>query len=260
MKIIDAFLFYNELDMLYYRLSILYNIVDYFVLVESPLTFAGNPKNLYYNENKERFAKFADKIIHVIDDQLIPNTNDPWWNEAHQRNSISAGINQLQLELDDKIIVADVDEIPDLNALKKIKETEQKFNTMEFDQDMYYYNLTCKHYGRWNFPKIVSYNAFSNIAGNQPQQFRHYNTDGVITPGGWHLSYFGDASYIRNKLEQFSHQEFNSETYKSIDNIEKQINDSSDLFMRDNVKMRKIPISENPYLPPEYETYLSQYM
>ena len=35
MKIIDSFIFYNELDLLEYRLSILNDLVDYFILVES---------------------------------------------------------------------------------------------------------------------------------------------------------------------------------------------------------------------------------
>ena len=44
MKIIDSFIFYNELDLLYYRLSILDEYVDYFILVESKYTFSGDIK------------------------------------------------------------------------------------------------------------------------------------------------------------------------------------------------------------------------
>ena len=35
MKIIDCFTFYNELQLLEYRLSILYDVVDYFIIVEA---------------------------------------------------------------------------------------------------------------------------------------------------------------------------------------------------------------------------------
>jgi len=41
MKIIDCFTFYNEIDLLYYRLSILYEHVDYFIIVEANQTFSG---------------------------------------------------------------------------------------------------------------------------------------------------------------------------------------------------------------------------
>ena len=66
MKIVDSFIFYNELDILNYRLSILDDYVDYFVLVESRYTFAGDLKPLYYLENKDKFEKFNSKVIHRI--------------------------------------------------------------------------------------------------------------------------------------------------------------------------------------------------
>ena len=47
-KIIDCFIFYNEVDLLTYRLNILNDIVDYFVLVESTHTHVGKPKQLFY--------------------------------------------------------------------------------------------------------------------------------------------------------------------------------------------------------------------
>ena len=54
--------------MLYFRLSELYAVVDYFVLVEATLTHSGNPKPLYYDSNKHLFEEFRDKIIHVSSD------------------------------------------------------------------------------------------------------------------------------------------------------------------------------------------------
>ena len=45
-KIIDCFIFYNELDLLEYRLNILNDVVDYFVIVESTHTFVGKEKVL----------------------------------------------------------------------------------------------------------------------------------------------------------------------------------------------------------------------
>ena len=65
-KIYDCFLFFNELETLELRLEILNDIVDKFVIVESTVTFSGKEKKLFFNENKEKFKKFEDKIIHVI--------------------------------------------------------------------------------------------------------------------------------------------------------------------------------------------------
>ena len=42
-RVYDAFLFFNELDLLEIRLKTLEDVVDQFVLVEGPETFRGNP-------------------------------------------------------------------------------------------------------------------------------------------------------------------------------------------------------------------------
>ena len=54
-RIFDVFLFFNELDLLELRLKTLYPIVDYFIITELCETFSGKPKDLLFNENKERF-------------------------------------------------------------------------------------------------------------------------------------------------------------------------------------------------------------
>ena len=72
MKVFDSFIFFNELELLEMRLNILNDVVDYFVLTESPFTVSGNEKPLYYQENKDKFAKWNDKIIHHVTEE-IPN-------------------------------------------------------------------------------------------------------------------------------------------------------------------------------------------
>lgn len=65
MKIYDSFLFYNELDILEIRLNELKNVVDYFILIESSVTHQGQSKPFIFDENKERFGEFLDRIIHI---------------------------------------------------------------------------------------------------------------------------------------------------------------------------------------------------
>jgi len=43
-KLIDAFLFFNEVELLKFRLQYLNDIVDYFIIVESNKTFTGKDK------------------------------------------------------------------------------------------------------------------------------------------------------------------------------------------------------------------------
>ena len=57
MKIIDCFIFYNELEILNVRLHELYDVVDNIIIAEATTTHTGKPKPLYYLENKELFNK-----------------------------------------------------------------------------------------------------------------------------------------------------------------------------------------------------------
>ena len=58
----DCFQFFNELDILKIRLNVLAPVVDRFVISEATETFSGIKKPLYYEENKELFAAFQDRI------------------------------------------------------------------------------------------------------------------------------------------------------------------------------------------------------
>ncbi|NJM15850.1 MAG: hypothetical protein HC896_11225 [Bacteroidales bacterium] len=57
----DCFPFFNELDILEIRLNELNEAVDKFVLVEASRTFQGDPKPLYFEENKEKVQGFFAK-------------------------------------------------------------------------------------------------------------------------------------------------------------------------------------------------------
>jgi beta-1,4-mannosyl-glycoprotein beta-1,4-N-acetylglucosaminyltransferase len=273
MKIIDTFTFYNELDILFYRLSLLYDIVDKFILVEASKTHKGNDKPLFYLENKERFKEFQDKIVHVIDYDLTssPEHNiqtylkdEVWLNENHQRNCIDYGIRTLNLSDEDIIIISDVDEIPNPQVILDIKNSAPRTYACALYQDMYYYNLTVKISDTWDFSKLLSYNYYRDVLKSIPQDCRV--RDGIpvqlpgIMNGGWHLSYFGDASFIQNKLKQFAHQELNTEQYTNLNAIEDRIKNNKDLFGRSNHEWSITPIHENNNLPPGYEEFLTKFI
>lgn len=267
MKIIDCFIFYNELDLVNYRLNILNNYVDYFVIVESTHTFCGNEKKLYFNDNKHLFEKFLNKIIHIVVDDMpykYPNinikNNDQWKNEEYQRNAISRGINMIDnLTESDIIIISDADEIPDPDTLNKIKTGIINVNVNTLVMDLYYYNLNTKCKDNWFSCKIILYKNISNWK-NSCNDIRHIskNESPCILNGGWHMSYFGNIQFIKNKINQFSHQEYNNEKYTNLIQIEENISKNKDLYGR-NVPFEKINIKDNEYLPKDYSIYLYNY-
>ena len=52
------------------RLNSVYPEVDHIVVVESAMSHQGASKPLHFQENRPRFAHFADKIIHIALDYL----------------------------------------------------------------------------------------------------------------------------------------------------------------------------------------------
>jgi beta-1,4-mannosyl-glycoprotein beta-1,4-N-acetylglucosaminyltransferase len=264
-KIIDCFIFYNEIDLLTYRLNILNDIVDYFVIVEATHTFIGKEKRLFFNENKHLFEKFHEKIIHIIVDDFPykhPNIDiekgNQWVNETFQRDQIKRGLDKLDLNDEDIITITDLDEIPDPNTLLKIKNNEIKIELNTLRVDFYYYNLNSKIYNEvWNKTKIISFKKYKelSISCNSIR----YSDCQYIDNGGWHLSYFGDSKFIKNKIEQFSHQEYNNEHYTDIEKIETRVKSFSDLYDR-NGNIVKTSINDNTYLPPEYDKYLTKFI
>lgn len=261
-KIVDCFTFYNELDMLEYRLSVLDETVDYFVLVEATKTHMGKDKPLFYSENKERFSKFNHKIIHIIvDDLIIPDVNngEQWNNEKHQRNNIQKGLDTIELSDFDYIVISDLDEIPDPKVLADLKTSNNKINYASLKQDFYYYNLNSIFNEVWTRAKIISYKEYQSQQ-KLPSEIRLANAPQLIENGGWHLSYFGDASYIKNKLTEFSHQEFNTEEITNEVNIQNKIDNFEDILGREGGSITKVPISENKYLPPQYDVLLEKFI
>ncbi len=264
-KIIDCFTFYNEMDLLTYRLNILNDVVDYFILVESTHTHVGKEKKLFFNENKYLFEKFNEKIIHIIVDDFpykYPNINihnsEQWVNENFQRNQIKRGLDKLDLNDEDIITITDVDEIPDPNTLLKIKNNESTVDINILKMDLYYYNLNTKLQQEWHHAKILSFQKFNELSISL-NSIRFYNNCKIIDNGGWHLSYFGDSKFIKNKIEQFTHQEYNNDHYTNIEKIETRVKSFSDLYDRNGNNM-KLSINNNTYLPPEYEKYLSKFI
>jgi len=273
MRIVDSFIFYNELDILFYRLSILDEYVDNFILVESTHTFSGHPKPLFYNENKDQFEKFTHKIIHIIVSDIpykIPNINyeynQQWENEYYQRNAIKQGLDTIINELSDSdiLLTSDVDEIPNPNILINAISGQLQFNKNTLNRlalDMYYYNLYYRigEGSNWHGIKLMTIHNYKeiNLSFQQMRVWEHSYHVPVIPNGGWHLSYFGDIDFIVKKIASYSHQEYNNTDYLEKNKLEEKIKNGINLL--NNSELVYIPIEENKNLPYQYDLYLTNF-
>jgi len=212
MKIYDCFTFFNELEVLTIRLEELWDTVDYFVLAESTLSHSGNPKELHFDNNKDKFEKYMSKIRHIIVDDM-PNTPDSWVRERFQRKAIERGL--YDMEPEDIVIVSDMDEIPRAEAVQMVRDDENDYERYIFTIPMFQYKINnMKWFDRASQPNIMVTRGrvFTN-----PQHEREITFPWIPKPAdivfidhaGWHFTYFGDDANAIIKLQNFAHTEAN---------------------------------------------------
>jgi hypothetical protein len=107
--VFDCVLYDGEIDVLAIRMHELDAVVDWFVIVESTLTFSGLPRAISLDPGDSRITRFASRFRHVIVADM-PASDDPWQREIWQRNAVLRGIPDAAP--DDLVILSDVDEIP----------------------------------------------------------------------------------------------------------------------------------------------------
>lgn len=195
--ILDCFIFYNELDILKKRLTYLSPVVDTFVIVESTVTFRGTPKELYFEKNREAFREWDHKIVHVVVDDN-PTGENPWEREHFQRNCITRGLRGVA---DDALVmVSDVDEIPDRKYVTFPHAVDTcAFNMVAFQYSLAYVQELEPWFGTVLTKKHVLAHTTPQMLRDRRWSFPFYRN------AGWHLSSFGDETFVANKIRHFSH-------------------------------------------------------
>ncbi|MDP2788589.1 MAG: DUF3431 domain-containing protein [bacterium] len=208
-KIFDIFTYNGEADILEIRLNILHDSVDQFIIVEAPTTFSGFKKPLYFEEQKERFAPFLNKIKYfIIDDYpndkelcMLADTSpnvpkggpEHWRREFYQKESIKKTLTHLQDE--DICFIGDVDEIWNPEVLIDYS----KDDIFKLKQEVYAYYLNNKSNESWAGTIVTKYKNIKNNCLN------HLRTKGkthyvYLKNGGWHFTSMGGINEVRRKL------------------------------------------------------------
>lgn len=219
MKVYDCFQFYNELDILEIRLNELDSQVDYFVIVEAELTHQYKEKPLYFEENKQKFKPFLNKIIHIVvnaDQFYKPKTKIHWAhdNDQLQRRMLTKGI--VDAKEDDLIMICDLDEIVSSEKLKFLKENYDG-RPYIFEQNHYYWYLNTRANGyMWTNAGIATKSTIDQIGTQQFKSNKTYHKFLKIKDGGWHFSCIGSAENMKNILENFAHTEYSHLTIDQL--------------------------------------------
>jgi hypothetical protein len=144
--VFDLFLFNDELTLLEIKLHQMAGWVDRFILVEARVGFDGLPKPLHFQENRSRFAAFADRIEHVVVDRFPDHVDTPWARAFHQRDQGLRGLTGLCAP-EDLVLLTNADEVLDGTALA---EFEGRFGICAMQTFAWFLNL------RWTAPDTPS--------------------------------------------------------------------------------------------------------
>lgn len=272
--IYDCFLYYDEDMLLELRLNTLHQYVDKFVIVESLYTFTGQKRERLHFDI-EKFARFSDKIIYVVNDRVpvihqqafqsnssLVNAGetDPWQNETKARNTIMLGLAEARDE--DIIIISDVDEIPHPAALAEFSRRHlcttlyQHFYNFKFNLQVMNDDGTprlCK------LPKMVTFKNLKGFFRGQPELLRNVKRRGtpireswlrwnllklrtkIVPQGGWHFSWVMTDERISEKMSTISHTEHDLPEFNNPDHIRHCVENNIDIWNRPR-KMKIVPL------------------
>lgn len=198
-KIWDLFMLYDELDILEARLTELDASPIYrHVITEATRDLRGRPKPLWYGDSRERFAPWADRIVHNVVTTLSPPeaSPDPWTRDTAQRDAMMAGL--AGAEPDDVILNGDADEIP----RAPVCGLEPPPGGHALEQVLYLYAVD------WQYPLL--HRGTIAVRLKDVQSFAHMRNQRLWLPhvpsGGWHLSWLGPEQ-ARRKVHVQCHLE-----------------------------------------------------
>lgn len=270
MKVFDSFRFYNELELLEVRLNVLNDVIDYFVLTESPVTVSGNEKPLYYLENKDRFEKFNHKIIHNVVEEIPNDFSDyldkkpyhtayksidqncgqpyidipiRYQRDIFSRNSTVYGILSGKVKDDDIIITSDADEIINPLVLEDLDWFDPT-NHYVCLQRAFYYKFNFLYMEDWMGSRVCSWKMLKETSVNDLRQIHQQAYR--IENAGWHWSFFGDADTFRSKISAYGDCHMNIPSV--TDNAEEKIENGYDPLNRGG-SLQVVPIDDSY---PEY--------
>lgn len=228
-RIFDTWMYNNEAEMAYIRIWRLYYYVDFFLIVVSPVTHSGKPKNITFAPFEKEIDKFKDKIriIKVPKNtcyrEIYKKKTKSWCREKSQRDyAIIAAKEMFNLTTSDIFLVSDADEIFTREAVTYIRQHPP--SNLYFVKGSLYFPNYYHYVGKWDvgfvcryYPSCPHISILREAAHkNKPIYYPNILKSDInfIT----HCSYcFKDLEQYKNKIKSFAHQEFNKPPYITND-------------------------------------------
>lgn len=245
----DAFAFFDEIDLLKIRLKTLAPVVDLFVISEFSTSFSGKPKEFILEKNFADFVEFQSKIVYLKQHQEV--IIDPFGNDHFQKDSIKEYLIPY-LNEEDVLLFGDLDEIPNpqgvVSAVNLIKNgakichfaqvlSYSYLNMLDKSETLLSY---CGEYSgvkrkKWLGTIATTLRHLENFSMTELRDPLQKNFGVRINDGGWHFSYAGGKNgkaidRITNKIVNNAHQEFN--TKEILSKLEERLKAKEDILGR----------------------------
>ena len=233
MRIFDCFIFNHEVELLEIRMNILNDYVDKFVITEGNMTFSGLPKESHFLNNKDRFAKWEDKII--LNQIELPDLEGPWHREIYSRNAMVR-----------PDIFNDGDEIPNPEILEHASEWVSDDTHFTFEQSCYAYWINNLYSNKWFGSRAATYKHIKNTTVDdirEGTEDENKISGSIITNGGWHFTYLGNEEHIRQKINSFCDRQF--DIPEVTENISKNLESGQDVLNRSHISYQRVELDES---------------
>lgn len=214
----DIITFNGEYDLFEIRYNALKDIVDEFIVVEAPTTFAGHPKFIYgtskgpFDEPLSSWPKvrhcvidekYSEEEIKQAQESKYTGGVPRWIWEYLQKESLSKFMSHIKN--DDIVYVGDVDELWAHKEPQGIEKLKLRVYT-------YFLNLTSTE-EFWG-PIRAYYRDIKGKCLNDVRNNTEYRTEDYQ---GWHFTNQGGLDAVRQKVfDQYNPEVFGNETYYSL--------------------------------------------
>ena len=157
---------------------------------------------MYYNESKERFKEFSDKIIHVIDDGRYDNALGIPLNHKRQGSAVLMDIFK-DCNDDDFLVVCDGDAIVKKEAFDYADLTKRNIFSVEWCS--YWINA---YFPGWDFEWVFSapISLFRKFGSLYKVSWCREDSN-VINNSGWHWSKLGGVDKVIENIKGHPHQD-----------------------------------------------------